>query len=146
MVARPFNQVQARCGRVGRKDYQQLAVIRYLVRDLAFPVENCCRCDTLREARGLAMKRAQTSTCRGQRGNRADHPSRLHTIAMAVRAGAPRTTGGGGGRTATLREAGFAPDYAVVVRPDFSEPADGEDGAQVALIAARLGRTRLIDN
>ena len=47
---------------------------------------------------------------------------------------------------AALRDAGFVPDYAAVRRPDFSEPADGEGGARVALIAARLGRTRLIDN
>ena len=47
---------------------------------------------------------------------------------------------------AGLREAGFVPDYAVVRRPDFSVPVDGEGGPQVALIAARLGRTRLIDN
>ena len=34
----------------------------------------------------------------------------------------------------------------MVRRPDLSEPVDGEPGARVALIAARLGRTRLIDN
>jgi pantoate--beta-alanine ligase len=45
-----------------------------------------------------------------------------------------------------LRVAGFVPDYAVVRRPDFTAPVDGEGGARVALIAARLGRTRLIDN
>ena len=47
---------------------------------------------------------------------------------------------------AALRVAGFVPDYAVIRRPDFSEPVDGADGERVALIAARLGRTRLIDN
>ena len=47
---------------------------------------------------------------------------------------------------AALRAAGFVPDYAVLRRPDFSEPADGQPGPQVALVAARLGRTRLIDN
>ncbi len=45
-----------------------------------------------------------------------------------------------------LRAAGFVPDYAVIRRPDFSAPADGEGGALVALVAARLGTTRLIDN
>jgi pantoate--beta-alanine ligase len=47
---------------------------------------------------------------------------------------------------AALRATGFVPDYVVVRRPDLSEPADGEPGPRVALVAARLGRTRLIDN
>ena len=45
-----------------------------------------------------------------------------------------------------LREAGLEPDYAVIRAPDLSEPAGGVAGPRVALIAARLGRTRLIDN
>jgi pantoate--beta-alanine ligase len=47
---------------------------------------------------------------------------------------------------AALEAEGFAVDYAVVRRPDLSLAADGEDGPRVALVAARLGRTRLIDN
>ncbi|HEX8779419.1 MAG TPA: pantoate--beta-alanine ligase, partial [Rhodanobacter sp.] len=46
-----------------------------------------------------------------------------------------------------LERAGFAPDYAVIRRAeDLAEPADGEREGLVALIAARLGTTRLIDN
>ena len=48
---------------------------------------------------------------------------------------------------ACLREGhGFDDDYVVVRRPDLNEPANGDGGARVALVAARLGRTRLIDN
>ncbi|HST45436.1 MAG TPA: pantoate--beta-alanine ligase, partial [Luteimonas sp.] len=54
VVARLFHQVQPQVAVFGRKDYQQLAVIRYLVRDLAFPVELVAG-DTLREHDGLAM-------------------------------------------------------------------------------------------
>ena len=45
-----------------------------------------------------------------------------------------------------LRQAGFVVDYATLRRPDLSEPLDGEAGPKVALVAARLGATRLIDN
>jgi pantoate--beta-alanine ligase len=47
---------------------------------------------------------------------------------------------------ARLAAAGFAVDYAALRKPDLTEPAEGEDGERVALVAARLGRTRLIDN
>ena len=47
--------------------------------------------------------------------------------------------------TAQLQAAGFEVDYSVLRTPDLNEPQDGS-GPRVALIAARLGRTRLIDN
>ena len=47
---------------------------------------------------------------------------------------------------ARLQAAGFDVDYVVLRRTDLTEPGDGEAGPRVALVAARLGRTRLIDN
>ena len=62
-----------------------------------------------------------------------------------LRAGAARTVIEA---EATLRlvQAGFSVDYSAIRTPELAEPADGSGGARVALIAARLGRTRLIDN
>ncbi|HZH44955.1 MAG TPA: pantoate--beta-alanine ligase [Lysobacter sp.] len=144
VVARLFNQVTPDVAAFGRKDYQQLAVIRYLVRDLAFPIELLAG-DTVREADGLAM------SSRNQYLSAEERPraAAIHRALEAMR----EATCAGAGREAVeaaaseqLREAGFAPDYAVVRRPDLTVPAEGERGPRVALIAARLGRTRLIDN
>jgi len=144
VVARLFNQVQPDVAVFGRKDYQQLAVIRYLARDLAYPID-LLPGDTLREADGLAMS-SRNQYLSGQ--ERVIAPL-IHRVLLAM-AEAVRVGEGAAQVEAQadlrLREAGFVPDYAVVRRPDFSEPCDGEGGAQVALIAARLGRTRLIDN
>ncbi len=144
VVARLFNQVQADVAAFGRKDYQQLAVIRYIVRDLAFPVE-ILPGDTMREEDGLAMSSRNQYLSAAERARAPTIHRVLLAMAEAVRAGEGRKqVEVEAGRK--LVEAGFVPDYAVVLRPDFSEPPDGERGAKVALIAARLGHTRLIDN
>ena len=144
VVARLFNQVQPDVAAFGRKDYQQLAVIRYLVRDLAFPIELIAG-ETLREADGLAMSSRNQYLSTEERPRAAEIHRVLQAMQAAVQAGTPRDAVEAAA-LARLTEAGFAVDYAAVRRPDLSELADGESGRHVALIAARLGRTRLIDN
>lgn len=143
VVARLFNQVQPDVAVFGRKDYQQLAVIRYLVADLAFPVD-ILAADTLRDADGLALSSRNQYLSADERKT----APTIHRTLMAMRegmlAGMPRTRVEAEA-DATLRQAGFVPDYAVVRRRDLSEPVEGR-GDFVALIAARLGSTRLIDN
>jgi len=144
VVARLFNQVQADVTVFGRKDYQQLAVIRYLVRDLAFPLEIVAG-ETLRELDGLAMSSRNQYLNDSQRAIAPTIHRVLQSMREAWREGMPRA-GIEALADQILRAAGFEPDYAVIRRPDFSEPADGEAGSLVALVAARLGTTRLIDN
>lgn len=144
VVARLFNQVQADVAVFGRKDYQQLAVIRYLVRDLAFPIE-ILAADTLRDADGLAMSSRNQYLTDHQRSIAPMIHRVLQDMRAAWQAGKPRSDIEASADQA-LRSAGFVPDYVVIRRPDFTEPADGEHGALVALVAARLGTTRLIDN
>lgn len=144
VVARLFNQVQPDAAVFGRKDYQQLAVIRYLVRDLAFPLR-VIAADTLREADGLAMSSRNRYLSDEERPRAAEIrrvllAMRDATLSGAMRAAVESTA------LARLQAAGFHPDYAALRRPDLSIPGDGEAGPRVALIAARLGRTRLIDN
>ena len=143
-VSRLFNQVQPDVAVFGRKDYQQLAVIRYMVRDLAFPIE-LVGADIVREANGLAMSSRNQYLSTEEREQAAEIHGCLQAMREATLAGKPREAveAEAGAR---LTAAGFVPDYAVIRRPDLTVAADGEGGARVALIAARLGRTRLIDN
>ena len=144
VVTKLFNIVKPHYAVFGQKDYQQLVIIERMVRDLNIDVEIVPH-PTVREADGLAMSSRNQYLSTAERAVAAA----LHRTLLAMRAGAlagqPRARVEAEA-DAMLRGAGFVPDYAVLRRPDFSEPTDGESGPQVALIAARLGRTRLIDN
>jgi pantoate--beta-alanine ligase len=144
VVSRLFNQVQPDVAAFGKKDYQQLAVIRQMVEDLAFPIQ-VVGGDIVREADGLAM------SSRNQYLNADQRPvsTTIHQVLLGMREGfiAGKTRSLiEAEATAALQAAGFQVDYAVVRKPDLSEPADANDGTRVALIAARIGNTRLIDN
>lgn len=144
VVSRLFNQVLPDVAAFGKKDYQQLAVIRQMVTDLAFPVEILAG-SIVREADGLAMSSRNQYLSDEERPVAAEIRRTLLAMREGIAAGRPRAEV----EAAACRQldaAGYAVDYTVVRRPDLSEPADGESGARVALIAARLGRTRLIDN
>ena len=144
VVTRLFNQVQPDVAAFGKKDFQQLAVIRQMVTDLAFPIE-ILGGSIVRESDGLAMSSRNQYLGAEERPAAAEIRRTLLAMRDALVAGQPR---GAVEAEASRRltEAGFAVDYAVVRRPDLGEPDEGEAGAKVALIAAKLGRTRLIDN
>lgn len=143
VVARLFNQVQPDVAVFGRKDYQQLAVIRYLVRDLAFPLELLAG-ETKREPDGLAMSsRNQYLSAEGRAVAPEIHRT-LNAMADGLRAGHTMAQVEAEAQ-ARLARAGFEVDYAVVRDANLGEPVTAAD-ARVALVAARLGRTRLIDN
>ena len=144
VVSRLFNQVLPDVAVFGNKDYQQLAVIRQMVADLQFPID-IVGGEIVREANGLAMSSRNQYLSDEERATGAAIHRTLLAMRAGILAGMPRARVEAEANAA-LRDAGFVPDYAAVRRPDFSEPADGEGGARVALIAARLGSTRLIDN
>ncbi|WP_411850633.1 pantoate--beta-alanine ligase [Stenotrophomonas sp. LGBM10] len=144
VVSRLFNQVQPDVAAFGKKDYQQLAVIRQMVEDLAFPIQ-IVGGDIVRETDGLAM----SSRNQYLNGEHRQVSTTIHQVLLAMREGfiAGKTRSLiEAEATAALQAAGFQVDYAVVRLPDLSEPADANDGTRVALIAARIGTTRLIDN
>lgn len=148
VVARLFNQVRPDVAVFGRKDYQQLAVVRHMVRDLAFPIE-VLGADIVREDDGLARSSRNQYLSAEERTK----APAIHRALLAMR---DAVQDGQGWReaeaaaAAQLQAGGFEVDYAVLRTPLLVEPpeaaAPGDDGRRVALVAARLGRTRLIDN
>lgn len=143
VVSRLFNQVQPDVAAFGRKDYQQLAVIAHLVADLAFPVE-LLPVEIARDVDGLALSSRNQYLDADARARAPALGAALRALRESMRAGADVDAATGAAK-ATLRQAGFEVDYVEVHAPDLSPFVEGQ-GAAVALAAARLGATRLIDN
>jgi pantoate--beta-alanine ligase len=116
IVCKLFNIVQPNIALFGLKDYQQLTVIKTMVRDLNIPVE-IIGVDTVREPSGLAMS--------SRNGYLTEDEQRAQQF---------------------LQQAGFQPDYFSVCRSSDLKKAAAEDVDLVLLAAAKLGKTRLIDN
>ncbi len=146
VVARLFNLVQADVAVFGRKDYQQWLVVRALVRDLAFPLE-ILGAPIVRENDGLAMSSRNQYLDAGQRARAPLIHEVLRWIAERVRHGTQSLTDIEAAAAARLGQAGFVPDYVVVRRgEDLGIPPPAQRDQLVALVAARLGAVRLIDN
>lgn len=145
VVARLFNMVQPDAAVFGSKDYQQLIVIRRMTLDLAFPVE-IIAAPIIREASGLAMSSRNQYLDPGQREKAATIHATLCWMAGQVDGAAECASKIERAALQRLADAGFEPDYAVVrCADDLASPFAG-NGRAVVLIAARLGRVRLIDN
>jgi pantoate--beta-alanine ligase len=130
----------------GQKDAQQLAVIRRMVADLAFPNE-IVACPTVREPDGLAVSSRNAYLS-------AEEHARATVLYRSLEAGRTRFAAGERDPAAIelaaeelLRaEPGVEPEYAALVEPDGFEPVERAEAGQVLAVAARVGRTRLIDN
>ena len=136
VVLKLFNCVQPGTAVFGKKDYQQLLIVRGMVRELDLPIEIAAG-ETVREADGLAMSSRNAYLAPSER---AEAP-RLYRLLRQVAAGrAPEEA------LRELEQAGWQPDYLEVRRRADLAPARAGDSQLVALGAARLGGTRLIDN
>lgn len=132
----------------GKKDYQQLMVIRQMVRQFALPIDIVAG-ETSRAADGLALSSRNGYLTPEERQEAVALSEALRQLARQWAASAP------GERAAlelqaaeALRTRGWQPDYLTVRRRDNLQPPTVQDGpgTLVALGAARLGSTRLIDN
>ncbi len=132
----------------GKKDYQQLMVIRRMVEQFALPIDVVAG-DTCRADDGLALSSRNGYLAGDERSQAAELPRALRTLADAAlsRPLADWPALEQATRDA-LRAQGWQPDYLVVRRRSDLQQATGQDGAGtlVALGAARIGSTRLIDN
>ncbi len=146
VVAKLFNQVMPDLAFFGHKDYQQSVVIRRMVADLAMPVQIEV-CPTVREADGLALSSRNVYLSPEERQQ-----------ALAISAGlkeASEMVASGESDAAVLidairqrcqREPDLRLQYAAIVHPDTLQSVTKVIAPAIALVAAHVGTTRLIDN
>ena len=145
MVAKLFNVVAPHVAVFGKKDYQQLLVLRELERQLEFGIEIAAG-ETVREPDGLAMSSRNAYLTPGERAKAPKLHQELRAICERVTAGSHRLQRLDELATANLTMAGWNVDYvAIRRRSDLAEP-NPHDRSLVVLGAAWLGKTRLIDN
>ncbi len=146
VVAKLFNIVQPDIACFGSKDYQQQAVISQMVRDLNMPVEIVV-CSTIREADGLAKSSRNVYLSPEERTTALALSRSLRIAESAFKQGEKDVRVA---EAAMLRELTSTPgvqvQYAVIRDPVTLEPIETSQSEMVALIAAFVGKTRLIDH
>ncbi|OEZ30264.1 pantoate--beta-alanine ligase [Variovorax boronicumulans] len=144
VVMKLFQCVQPRVAVFGKKDYQQLMMIRHMVRQFALPIE-IVGGETFRADDGLALSSRNGYLSATERAEAVQLSKALRDMAEAVRAGERDVAALEARAMQSLAQRGWQPDYVVLRRrADLQAPQPGD--ALVALAAARLGSTRLIDN
>jgi pantoate--beta-alanine ligase len=145
VVTKLFNMVAPDTAYFGQKDAQQAAVIKQLVRDLNMPVRIEV-CDTVRESDGLAMSSRNFRLSPDDR----QRATALHRALLAAEQAVAQGTRDPGAITqrarSELADAGIEPEYFELVSAQTFEPVQSVEGDVLALVAARVGGARLIDN
>lgn len=144
IVAKLFNIVQPDKAVFGEKDYQQLQVIKQLVKALCFPVEILSHA-IVREASGLAMSSRNGFLSKEQKKQAADIYKILQSTEQQIAGGIRNYTLLQQNAAELLNQQGFVVDYIQIRAADLSAPTEQTKNL-VILAAAYLGSTRLIDN
>jgi len=150
VVCKLFNQVRPDLALFGEKDWQQLAVIRRMARDLDLSApapDAIIGVPTVREADGLAMSSRNAYLTAAERVAAASLPAAMRAAIDRIAGGAAVSASLAGLEQALLA-AGFASvDYAALCDADSLEPLrERGTGPARLLVAARIGKARLIDN
>ena len=148
VVLKLFACVQPRVALFGKKDYQQLMVIRRMVQQFALPID-IVGGEISRAGDGLALSSRNGYLSPAERAEAVQLSLALKALAHAVQAGETDVGALEAQAMQTLSARGWQPDYvALRRRVDLQAPAPGDLTAQalVVLGAAKIGNTRLIDN
>ncbi len=144
VVMKLFSVVQPRVAVFGKKDYQQLMVIRNMVQQFALPIV-IVGGETIRAQDGLALSSRNGYLSSAARAEAPRLQKTLRAFIESVQRGTPIAQAQTDAMQA-LTENGWTPDYVVLrARADLSELMSVQPGVIVALAAAKLGATRLID-
>jgi pantoate--beta-alanine ligase len=144
VVLKLFNLVQPGAAVFGKKDYQQLLVIRNMVRQLALPIE-IVPAETVRDASGLALSSRNGYLNDRQQIEAAQLNGVLRSVVAALRSGRADWAALEREASDSLAARGWRPDYIEIrSRADLEAPVNGD--RLVVLGAARLDGIRLIDN
>ncbi len=145
VVLKLFNIVQPQAAVFGKKDYQQLMVIRNMTRQLALPIA-IVGGETVRAADGLALSSRNGYLSESDRAEAPRLYRLLNEIRAAIRAGETDTAKLENQAISALTAAGWQTDYVAVRQQSDLAPPTGVNAPLVVLAASRLGTTRLIDN
>jgi len=146
IVLKLFNILPADRAYFGEKDYQQLVVIRRMVRDLNVPIE-IVGCPTIREPDGLAMSSRNAYLSPAERTQAVSLSRALFSAVKRVEAGARNVTEITAGIRREILDAGRAEiDYVDVVDAQTLELLTSVERPARICLAVRIGRCRLIDN
>jgi pantoate--beta-alanine ligase len=146
VVAKLFHLVSPDVAVFGQKDAQQAALVRAMVADLDFPVDVVVA-PTVREPDGLALSSRNVYLSVDERARARRIPQALAAAERAFAAG-ERSAAAlvAAARAVLAREPDLVPDYMALADPETLEPVDVARPGTLAMLAARSGRTRLLDN
>ncbi|VTU14775.1 Pantothenate synthetase [Variovorax sp. SRS16] len=144
VVMKLFTCVQPRTAVFGKKDYQQLMTIRHMVRQFALPID-VVGGETQRAEDGLALSSRNGYLSEAERAEAVQLSKALQSMADAIREGDRDLAAIEARAMQMLTQRGWQPDYLVLRRRTDLQAPEGTEPL-VALGAARLGTTRLIDN
>jgi pantoate--beta-alanine ligase len=145
VVLKLFNMVQPQVAVFGKKDYQQCRVLDNMVREMNLPIQMVLA-ETVRADDGLALSSRNGYLSVNERAEAPQLSIALNAIRVALQQGQRDFAELENSAANTLKERGWQPDYVSIRRQmDLLEAAMTET-AFVVLAAARLGKTRLIDN